>query len=110
MAHVGQMRIVVARPFQHQGLGAALARELMRIAIDIGLEKMTARMMDNQYGAIRAFQKIGFRTEAIMHGMVKDVSGRPRNLVIMANDISQIWQAMEALVSDLPPSREMLGG
>ncbi len=109
MAHVGELRMAIARAHQRQGLGSAMIRELLRIATDLGLEKMTVRMMDNQYGAIRAFEKIGFRKEAIFHGLVKDVLGRHRNLVIMADDISQIWGQMENLVADTPP-REEFGG
>ncbi|MFH0908561.1 MAG: GNAT family N-acetyltransferase [bacterium] len=108
MAHVGQIRVVVARPFQHKGLGKALVRELMKIAVSAGLEKMTARMMDNQVGACRAFEKLGFKVEATFKGFVKDTHGKRRNMLLMANDVSHIWQAMDALVSDTPPTREQL--
>lgn len=110
MAHVGQLRLAVARSCQRLGLGSFMVRELLLIATDLGLEKMTVRMMDNQHGAIRAFEKIGFRKNAEFPHIVKDTLGRPRNLVIMANDISQIWRAMETLVSDAPHSREVLAG
>ena len=110
MKHVGQMRLVVARDFQRRGLGSALAREILRVAVNLGLEKMTARLMDNQATAIKAFERIGFRPISTLRGYVKDVNGRPRNLVIMGNDILQIWVAMDTLVSDMPPTREMLGG
>jgi L-amino acid N-acyltransferase YncA len=103
MAHVGQLRLAIARSCQRHGLGSAMVRELIRIANELGLEKMTVRMMDNQHGAIRAFERIGFRKNAEFPGLIKDVLGRKRNLVIMANDISQIWNAMETLVADIPP-------
>jgi RimJ/RimL family protein N-acetyltransferase len=108
MSHVGQIRIAVARSFQHKGLGKALVRELMKIAVSFGLEKMTARMMDNQVGARRAFEKLGFKVEATFRGFVKDIHGRRRNMLLMANDVSHIWQAMDALVSDTPPTRDAL--
>jgi L-amino acid N-acyltransferase YncA len=106
MSHVGQIRIVVARAFQHKGLGKALVRELMKIAVSVGLEKMTARIMDNQIGARKAFEKLGFKAEAVFKGYVKDIHGKHRNMVLMANDVSHIWLAMETLVSDVPPTRE----
>jgi len=109
MAHVGELRLSVAREHQRKGLGSSMVHELLQIAIDAGLEKMTVRMMDTQHGAIRSFEKIGFQKNAEFPGIVKDVLGRPRNLVIMANDISHIWKAMDALVEDVPHSRETLG-
>lgn len=108
MSHVGQIRVAVARPYQHKGLGKALVRELMKIAISFGLEKMTARLMDNQIGARKSFEKLGFKVEATFKGFVKDVHGKRRNMLLMANDVSHIWLAMDALVSDAPPTREQL--
>lgn len=104
--HVGELRIAVARPYQRKGLGTALARELVKLAQDFGLEKMVAALMDNQVGAKRAFAKLGFRVEAVLKGHVKDIHRRKHNLVIMTNDVSHIWEAMESLVEDYSPSRE----
>jgi GNAT superfamily N-acetyltransferase len=110
MKHVGQLRLAVARECQRQGLGSELAREILRIAINVGLEKMTVRLMDSQTGPIRAFERIGFKPEATLHGHVRDARGRVRSLVLMGNDIAQIWKAMETLVADLPPTRELFHG
>ncbi len=107
MSHVGQIRITVAHDWQRRGVGTALVRELIKIALSFGLEIMTARMMDNQAGAIHAFEKLGFKTEATFHHFVKDVNGKRRNMIIMANDVSHIWQNMENLVSDNPHSRDV---
>jgi L-amino acid N-acyltransferase YncA len=108
MAHVGRIRIAIAHDHQRKGLGTLLLRELMKIAVSVGLEKMTAQVMDNQAGPRHAFEKLGFKVEATLGGMVKDIYGKRRNLVVMANDVSHIWQAMDALVSDEEPTRESL--
>jgi len=102
--HVGELRVAVARAFQHKGLGSLLARELVRIAVDAGLEKMVVSVMDNQIGAKRAFEKLGFRPEAVLKGHVKDTHGAKRDLVIMSNDVSHIWEAMACLTRDYEPS------
>ena len=94
--HVGELRVAVARAFQHKGLGSLLARELVRIAVDAGLEKMVVSVMDNQIGAKRAFEKLGFRPEAVLKGHVKDTHGAKRDLVIMSNDVSHIWRPWPA--------------
>jgi RimJ/RimL family protein N-acetyltransferase len=103
--HVGELRIAVARRLQRKGLGTALARELVKLAQDTGLEKMVAAVVDNQMGAKRAFQNLGFRPEAILKGHVKDIHKVKRNLVIMTNEVSHIWAAMESLLQDYLPSR-----
>lgn len=110
MQHVGQLRVAVAPSHQRQGLGSILLKEILRIAVDVGLEMMTARVMETQVGALKMFERVGFRREAIFRGFVKDTYGRRRNMIVLGNDISQIWRAMEALVADVPPTREMLAG
>jgi RimJ/RimL family protein N-acetyltransferase len=105
-AHVGEIRVVVAPEFQRRGLGTAIARLLVRQATSLGLDKLVAEVVDNQVGAKRAFGKLGFYPEAVLKGQVKDIHGTRRDLVILANDVSQIWETMEALVSDYSPAQE----
>jgi len=105
-AHVGEIRVAVARSFQRQGLGTALARELAKLAVNSGIEKMVVSVVENQVGARRAFEKLGFHAEAVLKGHVKDIHGTKRDLVIMANDLSHIWEAMESLLRDYSPSLE----
>jgi RimJ/RimL family protein N-acetyltransferase len=105
-AHVGEIRVAVARSAQGKGLGTLLARELVRIAVDAGIEKMVAAVVDNQVGAKRAFEKLGFHPEAVLKGHVKDIHGSKRDLVILANDVSHIWESMESLLRDYSPSLE----
>jgi RimJ/RimL family protein N-acetyltransferase len=104
--HVAELRISVARRLQHHGLGTAMARILVRHAIGLGLEKMVAHIVENQIGAHRAFEKLGFHKEAVLKGHVKDIHGMKRDLVVMANDVSHLWEAMEAMVSDFQPAIE----
>ena len=103
--HVAKLRVAVARQYQRQGLGTALAKALVKIAMSIGIEKMTVEVVDNQISAKCAFEKLGFYPEAILKGHVKDINGKRRNLVIMANDVSHIWDALEHMVTDFQPHR-----
>ncbi len=102
--HVAAIRMVVARQFQRSGLATALARLLVQHAVNVGVDKMIAEIVDNQVGARRAFAKLGFVEEAVLKGHVKDRSGVRRDLVIMANDVSHLWEAMEAMVADFSPT------
>lgn len=105
-SHVGEIRVAVARDFQRKGLGTLLARELVKIALAAGLEKMIVSVVENQVGAKRVFEKLGFRPEAVLKGHVKDIRGDKRDLVILADDVSHIWESMNALMSDYSPSLE----
>jgi RimJ/RimL family protein N-acetyltransferase len=104
--HVAAIRMVVAAEFQRSGLATALAHNLVRHAVNVGVDKMVAEVVDNQVGARRAFAKLGFHEEAVLKGQVKDRHGVRRDLVIMANDVSHLWEAMEALVADYSPTLE----
>jgi RimJ/RimL family protein N-acetyltransferase len=105
--HIGEIRISVSRPFQRKGLGTALGRVLLRYAISLGLEKMIVHVVENQIAAKRALEKLGFQEEAVLKGHVKDIHGIKRNLLLMSNDVSHLWESMEAMVADYSPT---LGG
>lgn len=104
--HVGEMRVAVAREYQHKGLGTVLAHELVKLALDAGLEKMVVSVVENQVAAKRAFEKLGFHSEAVLKGHVKDIHGSKRDLLVMSNDVSDIWESMEASMRDYSPSLE----
>lgn len=103
--HVAKLRVAVAREYQRQGLGTELAKALVKVAMSIGIEKMIVEVVDNQISAKSAFEKLGFYPEAILKGHVKDINGKRRNLVIMANDVSHIWESLEHMVTDFQPYR-----
>jgi RimJ/RimL family protein N-acetyltransferase len=103
MTHLGQIRLVVSRPFQHLGLGTELARETVRIAMNQGLDKIMALVVDNQVGARKAFAKLGFKEEALLKKHVQDIHGRKRDLVVMTNDVSHLWESLASASSDHPP-------
>jgi RimJ/RimL family protein N-acetyltransferase len=101
--HVGELRVAVARAYRRRGLATALAGLLVRLATDQGVDKFIVEVVENQVGALRTFEKLGFHKEAVLRDHVKDRSGMRRDLLILANDVSHIWAAMEALVADAPP-------
>ena len=103
-AHVGELRVNVDRAHRRMGLGFVLARELVKLARDLGLEKLVAQMVETQVGARRVFEKLGFVQEAVLKGHVKDAEGVKRDLLLLASDTSRIWEAMEALMTDFSPN------
>jgi RimJ/RimL family protein N-acetyltransferase len=103
--HVGEIRLNVDRAARGQSLGLELARQVVKLAIDRGIDKLVAHMVEDQPAAKRTFEKLGFHREAMLPGHVKDIHGKKRDLLIYANDVSHIWSAMENLLGDFRPDR-----
>lgn len=101
--HVGEIRVAVDKEERRKGLGTELAGALVKVATDLGIEKIIVQVVENQVAARRTFEKLGFHKDAILPHHVMDISGMKRDLIIMANDVSQIWAAMEAMVQDYQP-------
>ncbi len=101
-AHVGELRVSVDRAHRGRGLGFVLARELVRLAMGLGLEKLVAQMVETQVAARRVFERLGFAPEAVLRGHVKDHHGIPRDLLLFANDTARIWQGVEDASADFP--------
>jgi RimJ/RimL family protein N-acetyltransferase len=96
--HMAEIRCVVSREYQRKGLGTALMRELVSQAVERGVTKISATMMNTQKSAQKAFEKLGFRKEAELKDFVADIKGKSHNLVIMVNDVSELWKKMEDLM------------
>jgi RimJ/RimL family protein N-acetyltransferase len=98
--HMAEIRCVVSRKYQKKGLGTALMRELVHYAVERGVVRLCAYMMNTQQSAQRAFTKLGFKKEAELKNFVEDISGKTHNLVVMVNDVSELWKKMEDLLMD----------
>ncbi len=96
--HMAEIRCVVSKEYQKKGLGTALMRELVSHAVEKGVVKLSAFMMDTQKSAQRAFERLGFKKEAELKDFVKDIKGKTHNLVVMVNDVSELWKKMEDLL------------
>jgi len=105
MTHIGQLRVIIAREIQHQGLGTILSRILMNAGIAAGIEKVLAETSTEHKVAMLGLEKMGFKLQATLKRHVKDLSGRKHDLAVYSYDVSHIWDKMEALVSDYSPIR-----
>jgi len=99
--HVGEIRCVVARDFQNMGLGKILARELVQDAMRRELTKLKVQVMSTQERAVQAFQRLGFRREAVLEGHVADRSGALHDLWILTTDTSTVWSELEARMVEM---------
>jgi RimJ/RimL family protein N-acetyltransferase len=105
--HIGEIRLNVDRAARGKGLGLVLARKIVKIALDHGIDKLVAHMVKTQVAAVRTFEKLGFYKEAELLGHVKDIHGKKCDLLIYANDVSHIWSALEStlMLGDFRPDR-----
>jgi RimJ/RimL family protein N-acetyltransferase len=85
--HVGEIRTIVGADYRNQRLGVRLIEEIFEVAKDMGLKKITANMISDQRGARAAFERIGFRPEALLADYVVDGEGRMHDMLIMSYDI-----------------------
>ena len=95
-SHVGEMRVIVEPPARGKGLGQKLAQECFVLALELGLEKMTAQMTVDQRGAIAVFEGMGFRAEAYLQDHVKDREGRKHDVVILSHDVAGFQSRLSA--------------
>ncbi len=85
--HVAELRVMVKPERRESGIGRILVREVFRLALARGIEKMVARMTLDQTGARKLFQELGFHPEALLAHEVKDRNGQPHDLLVMAVDV-----------------------
>ncbi len=99
-SHIGQIRVVVHPDFQGSGLGYWMTREIFVIAHSMKIEKVLAEMMDVQPGAVKVFEKLGFRQEHVFKKHVCDLEGKYHNLVVMSVDINELMDTWVQAVRD----------
>jgi RimJ/RimL family protein N-acetyltransferase len=91
MRHVGQIRMSVAGSHRGRGLARIMAAEVFRQAVASGLDKLNAEMLTIQKNAQRVFTRLGFKEEAVLKEQAVDVNGQKHDLIIMSNDVSDLW-------------------
>ena len=84
---VGEIRVNGSPRFRGRGLGKRLTAEIFELAKSLGLKKLSAMMTPDQTAARAAFERLGFRVEAILADWVEDRTGRARDMLIMTYDL-----------------------
>lgn len=100
-SHVGSLRLVVAPSARGRGLGRALARHALQEAVDMELAKVVVEVVAEQESAVRLFDELGFRGEALLSAHIRDRAGSLRDLLVLAHDVDEHWSAMASLGIDV---------
>jgi RimJ/RimL family protein N-acetyltransferase len=95
---IGEFRLIVARAYQHLGLGTLLARELYFLAMQRKLDRIVVRVMRPQSRAHRIMKRLGFKEEYLIPEHVRDQNGAWQDLIIMRCNLDELWKEMESLV------------
>jgi len=103
--HIAEMRLIVATPYQHKGLGTLMAGALYDVAASAGIEEIVVKMMANQTAALRIFHNLGFRQEVVLRDYVKDTKGTRNDLVLMRCPLEDLWQKYEDFVHETDMGR-----
>jgi len=98
--HQGELRVIVARPFQRKGLGMTMMRELHSLALKKDVDKIVVKMMKPQKGAINICKKLGFHMETVIPNYVWDQADEPQDLVIMTCKPKDLWRELEHSYSE----------
>jgi RimJ/RimL family protein N-acetyltransferase len=88
---VAEIRFIVDPVFRRKGLGAHLMEELILYATEQGLEKLQAEVVAEEVAAIRALERFGFKTVAVLPGLVKDHTGTHRDLHVLILDLATAY-------------------
>jgi len=99
-SHVGEVRLIVARPFQRKGLGMLMARELYAMAAGHKVELLLVRMMRPQVSARNIFRRLGFHEQVMLPDHVKDRVGTTQDLIIMRCDLAAMWSELETFFAE----------
>ncbi len=91
---VGTLRIQIATDYRHRGLGTAMLREVRHLAEKSALRHIVAEVMEDQQGAIRAFEKLGFERAVVYRNFVNDSRGRLHNLVVLVYSMARSEEEM----------------
>ena len=95
-SHVGALSLIVDPAHRGRGLGGALARRALLVALELGLTKLVVEVMAQQEGTVELFRSLGFVPEALLTDYVRDHSGELHDLMLLAHSVEAAWGALQS--------------
>ena len=81
--HIGEVRLFLARDFRKRGLGMKMIRVLIDLARKQGLSILTAEVLADQTKVVKAFEVLGFKSQAMLDDYFLFPDGETRDVVLM---------------------------
>lgn len=104
--HVAELRAVVHPDHQNKGVLAMMLEDLLALGAKAKIERLFTEVVGAQTEAIAALEKEGFVYEATRKRYAKDSSGKLHDVIIMSNDLEQMWKRLKEHLEelDVPPT------
>jgi RimJ/RimL family protein N-acetyltransferase len=98
--HVAEIRMAIGSRYRKKGLGRILLRELYDRAIASGIEKIQSSVRADDESSLFQLKRLGFKKEAVFRRHAVDTRGRKHDVVVMYDDLSELWNTMDDLNLD----------
>ncbi len=96
--HTAELRCMVAREVQGQGLAKILLRELFQEATRQGVEVLFGKMTAEQDAAVRIMESLGFREAAVRRDHQRTLHGGLHDVLVMTCSIRDAWARLEDMM------------
>ena len=81
--HIAEVRLFLAKDFRKRGLGMKMIKALIDLARKQGLSILEAEVIADQTKVVRAFETLGFKTQATLDDYFLFPDGETRDVVFM---------------------------
>jgi len=81
--HVAEVRLFLAKDFRKRGLGMKMIKALVELARKQGLSILQAEVIAEQTKVVKAFESLGFKTQAMLDDYFLFPDGDSRDVVLM---------------------------
>ena len=81
--HIGEVRLFLAKDFRKRGLGMKMIRVLIDLARKQGLNILTAEVLADQIKVVKAFEMLGFKSQATLDDYFLFPDGETCDVVLM---------------------------
>lgn len=92
LRHTAEVRVAIGGRARGQGLGLVMLEELVAIADKLGLEQLRAEVPVGSAVAQRAFEKVGFRQEAVFKDYFKTADDQYHDVAILFLILRERWE------------------
>lgn len=87
--HIAEVRLFLAKDFRKRGLGMKMIKALIEIARKQGLSILQAEVIAEQTKVVKAFEALGFKSQAVLDDYFLFPDGDSRDVVIMTMHLRQ---------------------
>jgi L-amino acid N-acyltransferase YncA len=81
--HIAEVRLFLAKDYRKRGLGMKMIRVLIDLARKQGLSILMAEVMAEQTKVVKAFELLGFKSQAMLDDYFIFPDGETRDVVLM---------------------------